>query len=103
MPLPIDVPMEKIEAFCRKWKVQRMWLFGSVLRDNFGPESDVDVLVEFAPDARWNLLDLVGAEQEMSAIMGRPVDLIERQCVEQSANWIRRRHILDNARILYVA
>ena len=49
MPLQIQVPMEKIEAFCRTWKVQRMWLFGSALRDDFGPESDVDVLVEFAP------------------------------------------------------
>jgi len=103
MSLQIDVPMENIEAFCRKWKVRRMWLFGSVLREDFGPESDVDVMVEFAPEAMWSLLDLVGAEQEMSAIVGRPVDLIERQCVEQSANWIRRRHILENARTLYVA
>jgi hypothetical protein len=45
----------------------------------------------------------VGAEQELSEIMGRPVDLVERQCVEQSDNWIRRRHILENARTLYVA
>jgi predicted nucleotidyltransferase len=98
----IDLPMERIELFCRKWKVQRMWLFGSVLREDFGPESDVDVLVEFAPDSRWSLLDLVDAEQELASIIGRPVDLVERQCVEQSANWIRRRHILSNARALYV-
>lgn len=103
MALKIQVPMEKIEAFCRKWKVQRMWLFGSALREDFGPESDVDVLVEFAPEARWSLLDLVGAEQEMSEILGRPVDLIEWECVERSDNWIRRRHILENARTLYVA
>lgn len=98
----IDVPMEGIELFCRKWKIQRMWLFGSVLREDFGPESDVDVLVEFAPDVRWSLLDLVGAEQELASLFGRPVDLIERQCVEQSSNWIRRRHILGSARTLYV-
>lgn len=98
----IDVPMEGIESFCRKWKVQRMWLFGSVLREDFGPESDVDVLVEFATDGRWNLLDLVGAELELASIFGRPVDLVERQCVEQSSNWIRRRHILNSARTLYV-
>ena len=103
MALQMQVPMEKIEAFCGKWKVQRMWLFGSALRDDFGPESDVDVLVEFAPEARWSLLDLVSAEQELSEIMGRPVDLVERQGVEQSDNWIRRRHILENARTLYVA
>ena len=103
MPVQISMPMDKIEAFCRKWKVQRMWLFGSALRDDFGPESDVDVLVEFAPEARWNLLDLAGAEQELSAIMGRPADLVERQCVERSENWIRRRHILESARMIYVA
>lgn len=99
----IEVPMDRIESFCRKWKVQRMWLFGSVLREDLGPKSDVDVMVEFAPDARWILLDLVGAEQELEMIMGRPVDLVERQCIEQSANWVRRRHILENARELYVA
>jgi predicted nucleotidyltransferase len=103
VPVQISMPMDKIEAFCRKWKVQRMWLFGSALRDDFGPESDVDVLVEFAPEARWNLLDLAGAEQELSAIMGRPADLVERQCVERSENWIRRRHILESARMIYVA
>ncbi len=70
MPLPIEVPMDKIEAFCQKWKVQRMWLFGSVLREDFGPESDGDVLVEFAPEARWNLLDLVEAEEEISQASG---------------------------------
>ncbi len=99
----IDLLREQIEAFCRKWKIRRVWLFGSVLRDDFAPESDVDVMVEFAPDARWSLLDLAGAEQELEAILGRPVDLVERQCVEQSANWIRRRHILESARLFYEA
>ena len=103
MPVQIPMPMEKIEAFCRTWKVQRMWLFGSALRDDFGPESDVDVMVEFASEARWNLLDMAGAEQELSEIFGRPVDLVERQCVERSMNWIRRRHILEHARMIYVA
>lgn len=98
-----DIPMDKLKAFCRKWKVRQLWLFGSVLREDFGPESDVDVMVEFAPDARWDLLDMVAAEQELSQIMQRPVDLIERDCVERSENWIRRRHILENARQLCVA
>ncbi|GIW02837.1 nucleotidyltransferase family protein [Roseiflexus sp.] len=103
MPLHVDLPIEKIEAFCRKRKVQRLWLFGSVLREDFRPESDVDVMVEFMPETVWNLLDMVEAEQELSEIVGRPVDLVERQCVEHSDNWIRRRHILENARLLYVA
>lgn len=102
-PLQIGVPMERIEAFCRKWSVQRLWLFGSVLRDDFRPGSDVDVLVEFAPEARWGLLDLVGAEEELAVVLGRPVDLIERASVERSANWIRRREILESARQVYAA
>jgi predicted nucleotidyltransferase len=103
MALQIQVPMEKIEAFCHKWKIHRMWLFGSVLRKDFNPESDVDVLVEFAPDAKWSLLDMAEAEQELSEIFRRPVDLVDRQGVEQSDNWIRRRHILENAEVFYVA
>ena len=59
MPLQIQLPMEKVETFCRKWKVHRMWLFGSALRDDFGPESDVDVLVEFVPEARWGCCQCV--------------------------------------------
>lgn len=99
----IKVRPEQLEAYCRKWKISRLWLFGSVLRSDFRPQSDVDVLVEFTPEARWSLLDLVGAEEELSAIIGRPVDLVERECVERSENWIRRRHILDSARQLYAA
>lgn len=103
MSLPIEMPIEKIEAFCRNWKVQRLWLFGSVLREDFSPESDVDVMVEFMPEAAWNLLDLVEAEQELSEIVGRQGDLVERRCVAQSDNWIRRRHVLEHANLFYVA
>lgn len=101
MSVQVDIPKEKLDAFCRKWKVRQLWLFGSVLREDFDPDSDVDVMVEFAAEARWNLLDLAAAEQELSQIAGRPVDLIERQGVEQSKNWIRRRHILENTRQLW--
>lgn len=101
--LPIPINFEKVEAFCRKWKVHELSLFGSILRDDFGPESDVDVLVEFKPDANWSLLDLIGAERELADLLGRTVDLVERCCVEDSHNWIRRRHILENARRVYVA
>ncbi|OAN40271.1 hypothetical protein A6A03_19375 [Chloroflexus islandicus] len=99
----LDLPAEQIAEFCRKWQIQRLWLFGSVLRDDVSPHSDVDVLVEFAPEARWNLLDLAGIEQELSALIGRTVDLVDRQSVEQSDNWIRRQHILATARLWYAA
>jgi uncharacterized protein len=99
----IKIPEDQLAAFCRKWKIREFSLFGSVLREDFGPGSDVDCLVDFAPDADWTLLDVVRAEQELSALLGRPVDLVEKQVVEGSENWIRRRHILKTARTVYVA
>jgi len=97
----IEIPEDKIETFCRKWKIREFSIFGSVLRGDFGPESDVDCLVVFAPDADWSLLDVIRAEQELGALLGRPVDLIEKQVVEESGNWIRRRSILSTARTIY--
>jgi len=97
----VEFGSDKIEAFCRKWKIREFSLFGSVLREDFGPTSDVDCLVVFEPDANWSLLDVVRAEQELSALLGRPVDLVEREVVEKSENWIRRRQILNTAKIIY--
>jgi predicted nucleotidyltransferase len=99
----IDVPMEQVEAFCRRWKITELAFFGSVLRDDFRPDSDVDVLVTFEPDARWSLLDLAGMEIELQDMFGRRVDLVERPAVEQSYNVIRRRRILESARRFYAA
>ena len=99
--LAYDLPYNNIVAFCQRWKIVQLELFGSILRNDFGPHSDVDFLVTFATDARWSLLDLVQAEEELSNIVGRPVDLVERGPVEQSHNWIRRRAILDSARSIY--
>ena len=99
----IDIPMERIRAFCRRWKVTEFSLFGSVLRDDFRPDSDVDALVRFEPDAHWGLFDLARMEDELQAIVGRPVDLITRNSVEESANPIRRNHILSHLETLDVA
>jgi predicted nucleotidyltransferase len=99
----LDIPMEAVKEFCRRWKVKELALFGSVLRDDFGPASDVDVLVEFAAEARWSLFDLVHMENELAALLGRDVDLVERAAVEQSENYIRRKHILESVEPLYVA
>ncbi len=71
----IDIPKEKIAAFCRANGIRRLALFGSVLRDDFGPDSDVDVLVEFEPEARVGLLRLAGFEIELGELLGRKVDL----------------------------
>ncbi len=100
--LRIRVDRTKIEAFCQKWKIVELAFFGSVLRDDFGPDSDVDALVTYAEDARWGW-KIVDAQDELAAILGREVDLVDRGAIEESENWIRRRHILEHARTFYVA
>ena len=78
-------------------------LFGSVLEAGFGPHSDVDVLVSFAPEAEWDLFDATHMEEELAEILGRPVDLVTRRSLERSRNWIRREAILRSAEPIYVA
>jgi predicted nucleotidyltransferase len=87
----------RLVAFCRRRGVAEMALFGSVLRDDFRPDSDADVLVAFAPGARRGLSDLVEMEEELAGLVGRRVDLVTRRAVEESDNWTRRRSILDPA------
>jgi predicted nucleotidyltransferase len=101
--LPIELPVKEIEGFCRRWEITELSLFGSVLRRDFRPDSDVDLLVTFTPEARWSLFDLVRMEEELQVIVGRKVDLVERKAVERSENYIRRKSILSHLQPLYVA
>ncbi len=103
-PAPkIALPMDRICEFCEKWKIVELSLFGSALREDFGPESDVDFLARYAPDAGWSLFDAVEMEEELSGIVGRKVDLVSRRAIERSHNWIRRKAILESAKVLYAA
>ncbi len=88
---------DQLADFCQRWKVTELALFGSVLGKQFRPDSDVDVLVSFAEEARWTLFDMVTMEDELAALFGRDVDLVERRTVERSENYIRRKHVLDSA------
>lgn len=99
----LEIPQDRIVEFCQRWKITELALFGSALRDDFKPESDVDVLVTFAPEARWGYSDLIDMKEELEAIFGRGVDLVERRLVETSENYIRRRHILTHLKTIYVA
>lgn len=99
--MKLNLPYEKIEEFCRRWNVTEFALFGSVLRDDFRPDSDVDVLVTWAPDVRISLFDYTPMREELEAMFGRKVDLVSRRGIEQSTNWIRRRSILESARVVY--
>jgi predicted nucleotidyltransferase len=99
----IAIPEEEIASFCRRWKVSELALFGSVLRGDFSTGSDVDVLVSFAPDAGWSLFDLVTMQEELKAILGREVDLVDRFAIERSENYIRRQSILSSLEVVYAA
>jgi len=98
-----EIPRGRIAAFCRRWKVTELSLFGSVTRGDFKPQSDVDVLVTFDSDVRPSLIELDQMSRDLAEILGRKVDLIERAAIESSANYIRRRHILKSAEPIYVA
>jgi predicted nucleotidyltransferase len=96
----LDIPLGRIEAFCRKWRVREFSLFGSVLRDDFRPDSDVDVLVSFEPEAPWDLFHLVEMRDELIALFGRDVDLVEKEGLR---NPFRRRAILNTREVIYAA
>ncbi len=100
MPSRIIIPREKIEDFCRRWKIKEMSIFGSALREDFGPESDVDFLVSFLEQARWTLFDWVEMIDELKKITGREIDLVEKESIR---NPFRRRSILASMEVIYGA
>ncbi len=103
MPTAIIIDPEEIADFCRRWKISELALFGSVLRDDFRPDSDVDVLVSFAKETNWTLLDHIAMAEELSRLVDRKVDLVSRRAIERSRNWIRREAILAAAEPIYAA
>jgi predicted nucleotidyltransferase len=102
MDLPIPVDPARFADWRRRWQVRGLAVFGSVLRADFGPSSDVDLLVTYEPQAAWSLIDHEQMEQELTEILGRKVDLVSREGLDRSANWIRRHMILTTAKPLDV-
>ena len=101
MPTPqIPFPVDQIAAFCHKWKITEFAVFGSVLRSDFRPDSDVDVLVSFAADAHWSLYDWVDMQEELKGMLGRDVDLVEKKGLY---NPFRRHAILTTKQVIYAA
>ena len=94
------IPEKKIAAFCKRWQITEFSLFGSALRPDFRPDSDVDVLVTFSKDAEVSLFDLVQMQLDLEKIFHRPVDLIEKDALE---NPFRKREILRTAQVIYAA
>ena len=97
MRTEIPLPTDRLAEFCRRWKIAELRVFGSALREDYRPDSDQDLLVRFAPDADWSLLDHVAMEEELTGIVGRKVDLVSHRAIERSSNWIRRKAILETA------
>jgi uncharacterized protein len=97
----INIPEQEIAAFCKRWGIRELALFGSVLRDDFSPTSDIDVLVTFNTGRRPRFADLMSMENELKAILGRDVDLGTRQSVTEDENYLRRRAILSSAQVIY--
>jgi predicted nucleotidyltransferase len=94
-------PTKKVAAFCKHWKVAELALFGSALRDDFSLQSDIDLLVSFAPHSDWSLFDHVQMKMELQQLFGRDVDLVTHRALEQSRNSLLRDEILGSARVIY--
>jgi predicted nucleotidyltransferase len=101
MPQPkINLPREQIKEFCRRWKIKEFALFGSVLREDFRPDSDIDVLVSFAPGGGITFDNRVEMQDELAEIFGREVDLVEKDAIR---NPFRRHNILTTREVVYAA
>jgi hypothetical protein len=98
MAVQLAIDPTRIAEFCRRWRVKELSIFGSALREDFRPDSDVDVLVVFADDAEWDLWDHLHAEEELRQLFGRGVDLVEKSALR---NPFRRHHILSNREVIY--
>ena len=96
----LEFPTERVAAFCKKWKVSELSIFGSALRDDFRRDSDVDVLVDFEKDVPWSLYDWVDMIDELKAIFGREVDLVDKSAI---TNPFRRQSILASREVVYAA
>lgn len=96
----IDISESQLAELCRKWKVTELSLFGSILRDDFGPGSDVDVLVVFQPDAPWSMWNLMDMKAELEVLFDRPVDLVEKEALRNP--W-RKHRILSTYEVVYAA
>ncbi len=97
----INLDSEAVRAFCRKWKIRELAVFGSILREDFRPDSDVDVVVDFEEDADWEIPDLEDIREELERILGRHVDMVTRDGLESSSNWLFRRIVLSSLETVY--
>lgn len=97
------LPESVVSAFCEKWGVAELYVFGSVVREDFGPSSDLDIAVRFRPEVGYSLFDLMEMQDQLADLSGRPVDLLTLRAIEQMPNALRRRSILDTLELVHAA
>jgi len=97
----IDFNAETIAPFCRYWKIKEFSVFGSYLRDDFTPQSDIDILIDLPPNHGMGLFELVQMKEELERMLGRIVDLLTKKAILKSKNSIRRDEILKSHKVIY--
>jgi predicted nucleotidyltransferase len=102
MKTDLALPIDQITKFCQQWQIIELPLFGLILRDDFHADSDIDILVAFAPTTNWDLLDRAQMQEELEAVLSRRVDLISKRAIDRTSNPIRRPEILSTAQTIYV-
>ena len=99
----LNITPEQLKSVCQQWQLAELALFGSILREDFTPQSDIDILVTYQPDAPRGLFAKLNLKEELEALLHRNVDLVSKNAIQQSRNWIRRNNILNSAEVIYVA
>ena len=102
-PIDLGILPETIVEFCRKWKIIRLAVFGSAIQGKLRLDSDIDLLVTFASDAQWSMFDHYRMEGELVELLGREVDLVSKEAIEENPNLVFRHEILGSAREIYAA
>jgi uncharacterized protein len=97
----LTISPQQLSEFCQRRQISELALFGSIIREDFRSDSDIDILVTFMPNIKLSLLDLVDMQYELEDLSHRPVDLITKKSVINSTNWIRRKEILNTAQVIY--
>jgi hypothetical protein len=97
----LNLKTTEIKQICQQWQITELALFGSVLREDFRSDSDIDVLVSFAENAKITFFDLDAIENQLSQLFNRPVDLVTKKAIQKSHNWIRRKNILNDSQVIY--
>jgi hypothetical protein len=99
----LGISPDQLYKYCQRWKIAELSIFGSALTNDFHQDSDIDMLITFAPDARKGLLTMAKMQRELEELLSRKVDLASKKSIEQSRNAVRRANILESAQVLYVA